>query len=72
VRPSSLAVLRLITSANFVRLHHRQIGRLGTREDLAVVKAGLAIQFGEDGEARSAAEAPIAHQTNALRHPWRA
>src|SRR5262249_50204964 len=41
VRPSDLAVLRLITSSIFVDLLHRQIGRAFTLENTADVDTGL-------------------------------
>jgi len=42
VRPSALAVLRLITSSNLVRLLHRQISRLGTLQYLVHERGCLA------------------------------
>ena len=39
VRPSALAVLRLITSSNLVGCSHRQVGGLGALEDAADIDA---------------------------------
>jgi hypothetical protein len=44
-RRSSVAVLRLITSSNRVRLLDRQIGRLGALDDLVHEHRSLAIEI---------------------------
>src|SRR6266516_492220 len=46
-RPSALAVLRLITSSNFVGCSTREIGGLGAFENLADIDAHLAISLRE-------------------------
>ena len=54
VRPSALAVLRLITNSNLVDCMNRQVGGLLTLENPAGVDADLAIGIGNAG--------PVAHQ----------
>ena len=54
VRPSALAVLRLITNSNLVGCMDRQVGRLLALENAAGIDAGLAVRFGKAGS--------VAHQ----------
>ena len=49
VRPSALAVFRLMTKSNLVGLHNWKIGRLFTFEDSSGVIACLPIRIGDAG-----------------------
>ena len=54
LRPSALAVLRLMTSSNLVGCPHRQVGRLLALEDAAGIDADLTKHLGDVGS--------VAHQ----------
>ena len=64
VRPSALAVLRLMTNSTFGRLHDRQVGGLFALENPAGIDAGQTISIGN--------VATVAHQAaggGELAHP---